>query len=312
MSTLQQLGELEIIRRLTASFASRPDVLVGAGDDCAVVRTGDPEFDLLLKADAVIEGTHFLADTTPEQIGHKAVGRVLSDFAAMGGEPLHLLIDLVAPGTTAFDRVAGIYEGAARFGFPIIGGGTASGPVLELHVFGSGRVPRDSALLRSAARPGDLVYVTGSLGGSRSGKHLSFEPRLREGRWLRESGFVHAMIDISDGLVTDLRHIAMASGAGATLMQDGIPISAAAKQMKDDRQPLDHALYDGEDFELLFTVSQEKKAPFEAAWAAAHQVPCAQVGFITSVAGRVSLMNHDGQEIELAAGGGYEHFKTES
>ncbi len=311
MSTLQQLGELEIIRRLTATFASRPDVIVGAGDDCAVVRTGDPEFDLLLKTDAIIEGTHFLADTSPEQIGHKAVARVLSDFAAMGGEPLHLLIDLVAPGPTEFDRVAKIYEGAARFGFPIIGGGTASGPVLELHVFGSGRVPRDKALLRSAAKAGDLVYVTGTLGGSRAGKHLSFEPRLLAGRWLRESGFVHAMIDVSDGLVTDLRHIATASGAGATLMQDGIPLSVAAKQMKDDREPLDHALYDGEDFELLFTVAQEKKAPFESAWAAAHQLPCTQIGYITPAVGRLALMNHEGQEIELAAGGGgYEHFRS--
>ena len=164
MSTLQQLGELEIIRRLCANLAGRPDVLVGAGDDCAVVRTGDPDFDLLLKTDAVIEGTHFLADTPPEQIGHKAVGRVLSDFAAMGGEPMHLLIDLVAPGPTEFERVAKIYDGAARFGFPIIGGGTASGPVLELHVFGSGRVPRDKALLRSAAQLGDLGDVTGSSG----------------------------------------------------------------------------------------------------------------------------------------------------
>jgi len=310
VSTLQQLGELEIIRRLTANLAGRPDVLVGAGDDCAVVRTGDPDFDLLLKTDAVIEGTHFLADTPPEQIGHKAIGRVLSDFAAMGGEPQHLLIDLVAPGPTEFDRVAKIYEGAARFGFPIIGGGTASGPVLELHVFGSGRVPRDKALLRSAAKAGDLVYVTGSLGGSRAGKHLAFEPRLREGRWLSESGCVHAMIDISDGLVTDLRHITTASGTGATLMQDAIPVSAAAKQMKDEREPLDHALYDGEDFELLFTVAQEKKDSFESAWAAAHQLPCAQIGYITPATGRLALLTRDGHEVELAAGGGYEHFKS--
>ncbi|MFH0909689.1 MAG: thiamine-phosphate kinase [bacterium] len=311
MATLQQLGELEIIRRLCANRAGRPDVLVGAGDDCAVVRTGDPEFDLLLKTDAVIEGTHFLADTPPEKIGHKAVGRVVSDFAAMGGEPQHLLIDLVAPGPAEFDRVAKIYEGAARFGLPIIGGGTASGPVLELHVFGSGRVPRDKALLRSAARPGDLVYVTGSFGGSRAGKHLDFEPRLREGRWLRESGFVHAMIDVSDGLVTDLRHVAHASGTGATLMEDGIPVSDVARAMKDDRAPIDHALYDGEDFELLFTIAQEEKQAFEGAWGSAHKLPCTQVGYITPATGRLTLLTCDGHDVELA-GGGYEHFRAAS
>ena len=311
MSTLQQLGELEIIRRLTANFAGRADILVGAGDDCAVVRTGDPAFDLLLKTDAVIEGTHFLADAPPEQIGHKAVARVLSDFAAMGGEPQYLLIDLVAPGPTEFDRVAKIYDGAARSGIPIVGGGTASGPALELHVFGAGRVPRDTALLRSTARAGDLVYATGSLGGSRAGKHLEFTPRLREGAWLRESGFVHAMIDISDGLVTDLRHIAAASGTGATLVQDAIPVADAAKSMKDDRAPLDHALYDGEDFELLFTIAQEKKSAFESAWTASQKLPCVQVGYITPATGRLTLLTRDGHDVELAAGG-YEHFRSGS
>jgi thiamine-monophosphate kinase len=311
VETFGQLGELEIVKRLTAGLPTRDDVIVGAGDDCAVVRSGDPAHDLLLKADAVIEGRHFARETVPEKIGRKAVGRVLSDIAAMGGEPAHFLISLVAPAETSFDRVKQIYAGAFALagsaGASLVGGGTASGPTLELHVFGTGRVPHAKALLRSGARPGDVVFVTGDLGGSAAGKHFDFEPRLREGRWIRESGLATAMIDISDGLVTDLQHVADASGAGATVLEDSVPVSAAARAMRDDRTPLDHALYDGEDFELLFTVPEEKKTAFIAAWSAAHKLPCTAVGYMTAKAGKVTLLNRDGASMTLH-GGGFDHF----
>jgi thiamine-monophosphate kinase len=311
METLGQLGEQEIIRRLTQGLPSHPGVIVGAGDDCAVVQSGDPAQDLLLKVDAVIEGRHFTRETAPEKIGHKSVGRVLSDIAAMGGEPEHLLVSLVAPQDAGFDRVKQIYAGAsalaARAGASLVGGGTASGPALELHVFGTGRAPHGKALLRSGARPGDIVLVTGELGGSAAGKHLDFDPRLREGRWLRESAFVTSMIDISDGLVTDLQHIADASGAGATLLEDSVPVSAAARAMRDDRTPLDHALYDGEDYELLFTVPEEKKAAFLAAWASSFKLPCTAIGYMTAKAGKVVLLNRDGASMTLH-GGGFDHF----
>src|SRR4029079_1241426 len=166
-------------------------------------------------------------------------------------------------------------------------------------------------VLRSRALAGDHVYVTGSLGGSRAGKNFDFEPRLCEGTWLRESGMIRAMIDISDGLVTDLRHLATASGKGATLLEDSIPVSGAAKKLKDDRAPIDHALYDGEDFELLFTVPQEKKEEFEAAWKAAHKLPCTAIAHVKRAAGKLSMIGHDGKEVELA-GGGFEHFKSVS
>jgi thiamine-monophosphate kinase len=311
METLGQLGELEIIRRLTQGLPTRGDVLVGTGDDCAVVASGDPARDVLLKADAVIEGRHFTRETPPEKIGRKALGRVLSDIAAMGGEPAHVLVSLVAPPETPFARVQGVYQGAAALartaGASLVGGGTASGPALELHVFATGTVPHGKALLRSTARAGDLVFVTGELGGSGAGRHLDFEPRLAEGRWLRESGFATSAIDISDGLVSDLQHIADASQLGATILEDSVPVSAAARAMRDEREPLDHALYDGEDFELLFTVPAEARTAFEAQWSAMFAAPCFSIGYITPRHGKVCLLNRDGASVTLH-GGGFDHF----
>ena len=234
MTTLHQLGEREVIRRLAKLLPGRDDVRVGIGDDVAVVNVEGSHKDFLLTSDAVIEGTHFLPDAPPEQIGHKAIGRVLSDFAAMGGEPLWALIDVVATATCRSSGSSGVYSGAAKlankYGLAIVGGDTAGGPALELHVFGVGEMPKSSAILRSGARPGDVIYVTGSLGGSLPGKHLTFEPRIEEGLWLRECRWANAMIDISDGLATDLGHILEMSKAGAEILADAVPVSDAARR----------------------------------------------------------------------------------
>lgn len=276
MKTLRDIGEQALIKRLARRLPSRPDVAVGVGDDCAVVRVPGSRYDLLYTTDAVIEGTHFLPNTQPEQIGHKAAGRVLSDLAAMGGEPLYLLINLVATPKTPLARVEQIYRGVgrlcARHGVAIIGGDTSTGRVLELHVFGVGRVPRGKAVLRSGARAGDVLYVTGRLGGSRHGKHLNFEPRLREGQWLRN--WASAMIDISDGLATDLRHVVESSGVGADISADKIPLSRHAKSVRS-------AFRDGEDFELLFTVPGKKSAVFEKAWRKTFRLSCTPFGIVT-------------------------------
>ncbi len=310
---VQQMGEDNLIRRLKRLVPGRADVISGIGDDCAVVRAGTRDsHDLLLKSDPVIEGVHFLPAAKGSAIGHKAVGRVLSDLAAMGGEPLWILVDLVASPTVSVTHLESVYRGMARLarqhGVAIVGGDTSSGKVLEIHVFAVGRVPRGRAVLRSGARSGDVIYVTGALGGSGLGRHLRVEPRLAEGQWLRESGCVTAMMDVSDGLATDLRRLAAASGTGAVLDARCIPVADAARRVKDGRPALEHALADGEDFELLFTVPRRKAEAFEVAWRKVFRLPCSRIGEMTPKPGIVEL--RDGVNCEKLTVHGYEHFDS--
>lgn len=307
----QRIGEDNLIGRLKRLVPGRADVIAGIGDDCAVVRTGrhDPH-DLLLKSDPVIESVHFLPDAKGAAIGHKALGRVLSDVAAMGGEPLWVLVDLVVPPLAPVARIEALYRGMAklarRYGVAIVGGDTSRGQVLEVHLFAVGRVRRGTAILRSGASAGDRLYVTGVLGGSRLGHHLRFEPRLAEGQWLRASGVVTAMMDVSDGLATDLRRLAAASGVGALLDIPRIPVAPAARRLKEGRSAVEHALVDGEDFELLFTVPQRKTAGFERAWTRAFRLPCTGIGEVTAKRGKVEW--RDGQKGGELTLHGYEHF----
>jgi thiamine-monophosphate kinase len=305
------MGEDALIQRLKRLLPGRADVVAGIGDDCAVVRTGPRDsFDLLLKSDPVIEGVHFTATAPAEAIGHKALGRVLSDIAAMGGEPLWVLIDLVAPASVPVKRIEGIYRGLAklarRYGVAIVGGDTSRGRTLELHVFAVGRILRGRAVLRSGAKPGDSLYVTGSLGGSGQGRHLRFEPRLIEGQWLASGKWATAMMDVSDGLATDLRRLIAASGTGAVVEAARVPVSPAAKRLLDRRAPLEHALSDGEDFELLFTVSPRKAAAFEAAWHRRFRLACTRIGELIRRPGLLEIENN-GIRTPLKIRG-YEHF----
>jgi len=319
MNTVSDIGEVGLIERLGRLVPGRRDVVTGIGDDCAVVR-GGKDFDLLLKSDPVIEGVHFDKAAPAGLVGRKAVGRVLSDMAAMGGEPLWMLIDLVAPAGLPCERIEGVYKGAAalarRHGVAIVGGDTSRGPVLELHVFGVGRVPRGTAVLRSGARAGDRLYVTGSLGGSLLGRHLRLEPRVAEGCWLREGGWVTAMLDVSDGVAADLPRLAKASGVGAVVEAAAVPVSAAARRAGKGRRDcrprttddgLWHALGDGEDFELLFSVPGRKAAAFEAAWRRRFRLKCTGIGRMTRLAGKVELLRN-GVQVPLLHRG-YEHFR---
>lgn len=309
--TIGDLGENRMIERLRRLIPSRADVLAGIGDDCAVVRTGRREpFDLLLKSDPVIEGVHFTAAADPVAVGHKAVGRVLSDIAAMGGEPLWAVIDLVAPPGASVARIERIYRGAVRlakrWGLAIVGGDTARGRALELHVMAVGRVPRGAAVLRAGASNGDVIYVTGALGGSAAGRHLTFTPRLAEGQWLAQGRWATAMMDISDGLAADLPRLLVASGRGAVIETDAIPVSAATRRLRDRRPLLDHALGDGEDFELLFTVPSRRATAFEAAWRKRFRTRCSRIGAITTAKGLRMVTEQD--EIRRLTIKGYEHF----
>ncbi len=342
MKTLRQLGELALLRQLTRTLPSRPDVLAGTGHDVAVV-AGTAQHDLLLKSDAIVQGRHFLAQTPPRQIGHKALARALSDLAAAGGEPLWALINLVVPRTEKNTRLLALYRGLAALAhhhhIAIVGGDTTEGPTLELHVFVAGRAPHGTVRLRSGAQPGDTLFVTGALGGSLRGKHLRFAPRLAEGQWLRAGRWATAAIDISDGLATDLAHILEMSGVGAEIQTEKIPIAAAAFQglekegsgfSKDWKKgarlfpglgknhagfsrawkqhaALAHALCDGEDFELLFTVPQRKAAALVRAWRRTFRTRLTPIGVITRHKQKLVWLS-GGRPLPFR-GTGYEHFR---
>jgi len=311
MRALKDIGELAAIRRVVKRLPRRTDVVVGAGDDCAVVKArGSRSHDLLLKSDPVIEGIHFKRGAPPAAVGHKALGRVLSDIAAMGGTPCWALLDMVAPSRTPVKVLDGIYAGAIRiakrYGVAIVGGDMSQGPALEIHAFAVGQIPRGQAVLRSGARPGHVIFATGTLGGSLKEKHLSFEPRLAEGRFLRH--WATSMIDISDGLASDLRHLVEASRAGAVLDATQVPVSIAAWRMKGRRSPLEHALFDGEDFELLFTIPQRKVEAFLTAWQKAFELSCTPMGFITARKGAIELVDANQKKTTLKASG-FQHFE---
>jgi thiamine-monophosphate kinase len=269
------MNEFELIQRLTRTLPTNPSVVVGAGDDCAVLDVGVPDRLLLFKTDAVVEGVHFTPGTAPEKIGHKALGRCLSDIAAMAGTPSAALVTIALPRDFKPDSVEAIYTGlnalARRHQVAIVGGETTTNPGgILISVALLGWVPRGKGVLRSGAEAGDAIFVTGELGGSLAGKHLEFEPRLVEARWLAQQVSLHAMLDISDGLAGDLRHILTASRVGAELLATAIPISRAArlaaKAAPSTKPPLLAALTEGEDFELLFTVASRDAVPLLDAW----------------------------------------------
>ncbi len=312
MSRLDTLDENQIVDRLRKILPSGgTSVIRGIGDDCAVVRiAGDSSRDLLLTSDPVVEGRHFLRDTPPEQIGHKAIGRVLSDLAAMGGEPLWALIDLVAPIDRSIESMEGIYRGVAetagRYGLAVVGGDVTAGPILELHVFAVGSVPTGTALLRSGAQEGDRICVTGALGGSRAGRQFSFTPRLREGCFLREGHWVTAMMDLTDGLAADLPRLVAASRVCAEIELDRIPIHSDTRLT--DRPPLRQAMEDGEDFELLFTVPVDRMEALRQAWPGGGRCDFTPIGRIVAGSSEIWGVTADGRRQKMGIGG-FDHFR---
>ena len=301
MERLKDIGEHEVIRRLLQQLGTHRDLAVGAGDDCAVCRLPGTGNDQVLTTDPIIENVHFLPSDDPKRIGNKAAGRVLSDIAAMGAQPQWLLVNVVAPDDLEFEALQDIYIGmntlCKRFGATIVGGDLSKGACLELHVFGTGVLPADSALLRSGARPGDALFVTGALGNSGAGKHFDFIPRVEEGIHLRRAGVVTAMMDISDGLATDLRHMLKQSGVGAELDTESIPTFGTLEQ----------ALYDGEDFELLFTVSPDCMDALCRGWKERFDSELFRIGRIDSETG-VLKMRSSGGEIRVLECKAFEHF----
>jgi len=268
------MNEFELIAKLTHQLPTNDSVKVGAGDDCAVLDFGLADQSILFKTDAVVEGIHFTTETEPERIGHKALARCLSDIAAMGGTPTHALVTIALPKDYDSERISLIYRGlsalALRHHVAIVGGETTTNPErLLISVALLGTVKKDRVALRSGAQVGDGIFVTGKLGGSLTGKHLDFEPRLVEGRWLVENFSIHSMMDVSDGLAGDLRHIMKQSGVGALLHAEMIPISREAimhAREHSTKPALLAALTDGEDFELLFTVPAKQAVALKDGW----------------------------------------------
>ena len=308
--SLSDLGESELIAFLSDLLPSAPGVRIGIGDDAAVVAgTGDRE--LVLTSDAVIEGVHFTPEDPAGSVGHKTIARVLSDFAAMGADPAWGLIDLVAPGNQSVDYVESLYRGVAAtssaHGFHVVGGDCARGEPLSIHCFGAGTVPPGRALPRSGVCQGDILFVTGELGGSGAGGHLSFAPRLREGRWLRESGMVTSMIDVSDGLATDATHLARAGGVVIEVRAADLPASKEAQRAVGGRTKIEHVLYDGEDFELLFTVCPDAAADLLDVWSSVFSTRLTGIGHCGSGPDGVVLVHENGSREELAPGG-FDHF----
>jgi thiamine-monophosphate kinase len=309
------VNEFELINLIRRSLPENPSVVVGAGDDCAVLELGRPGELVLFKTDAVVAGIHFTSDVSPEKIGHKALARCLSDIAAMAGRPVAAVITLALPPNFEPADVEGIYAGmnslAARYGVAIVGGETTTNPErMLISIAMVGTVAKDRCVLRSGAQAGDAIFVTGELGGSRAGKHLDFEPRVPEALWLREHFHIHAMIDISDGLAGDLRHLLQANQLGAELHSDSIPISRAArlqnKAESSAKTPLLAALTDGEDFELLFTVASRDAVPLLDAWK--KQFPQLRLTCIGKINATSGVAIRDKQGSKPLAVHGYTHF----
>ncbi len=309
------MNEFELIALLTKSLPTNESVVVGPGDDCAVLECGDPSRQLLFKTDAVVEGIHFSNETPPEKIGRKALARCLSDVAAMAGTPNAALVTIALPNKFSPEFVEQVYVGinalAEQYGVAIVGGETTTNPERVLiSISLMGFVPRGKAVMRSTAKVGDAIFVTGELGGSLAGKHLDFSPRLAEASWLAENFSMHAMMDLSDGLAGDLPHILRASDVGAELLKSAVPISRAAKdnaKRGDAAKPaFVAALTDGEDFELLFTVASKSAVPVVDAWK--KKFPDVKLSCIGRIIAGEGIRLRDKTGIRPFTAHGYVHF----
>lgn len=296
MPTVSEIGENRLVQLLTERLPAREDVVKGVGDDCAVVLPAPRGWLQLLKTDCVVEGVHFLREHAPEQVGWKAMARVVSDIASMAGEPQHALVTLVLPPDTQVSWVERLYEGLQRcanlFNIALVGGETSSGRQMVISVSLSGRVKTTRCARRDGAREGDAIMVTGKLGGSLAGHHLTFIPRLSEADWLAENARLHAMMDISDGLAKDLPRMAVASGVEFVIEENTLPVHGGCTR--------EQAWSDGEDYELLLAVPLRAARRLESAWSRKFpETPLTSIGRFVPVGHGVK---------PSFAGQGWDHF----
>ena len=318
------LSEKALIARIRKQQPSARAVIAGIGDDCAILRI-PPGHETVVTTDFSLEGVHFRRNWHPaEVVGHRCLTRGLSDIAAMGAEPVATFLSLALPPSLSQKWVDGFLQGFLRlanaFKVPLAGGDTAESPagiLADIIVVGS--TPRGMAIRRSGARPGDGIYVTGTLGGSAATLHLLSSglklrpqnfpnhfyptPRIQVGRFLRQRHLASAMIDISDGLSTDLSHICEESGVGAEILADAIPRSALGKPAQ--KVDLNFALHGGDDYELLFTSPRSKRVPKRIAG-----VTITAIGTITG-GKHITLINNLGAAVAIRPQG-WQHFSKRS
>jgi len=258
-----ELGEDRLLDQLLPNLPRTRAVLLGGGDDCAIVRSGERGKLQLLKTDCLVENIHFTKKDRPELVGWKAMARPLSDFAAMSGVPEFALVSLIVPSQTTLAWVKKLYRGiekaARRFQVAVVGGETSNikGPAV-ISITVTGLVEKGRWVSRAGGKTGDELFVTGRLGGSLRGRHLKFIPRIVESRWLTENFSIHAMMDLSDGLGADLPRLARASGVGFEVDETALPLNPGCTSKQ--------AISDGEDYELLFAISPKDSRALLSGW----------------------------------------------
>ena len=330
----EHLSEFDLIARLTAGAPVKEgDLICGVGDDCAVIKgTGDRDW--LVTTDALLESVHFSREwCDPAALGWKSLAVNMSDIAAMGGRPRYYLVALGLPGDFSTRDAEMIYSGmhemAREAGAILIGGDTMAsraGLVLSITVIGD--VARQRVLFRKGARPGDAIYVTGTLGGSALGlaclkkgkreqwadrfirRHLHPLPRLEAGQRLAASGMATSMIDISDGLLSDLSLITRESGVGFEIQAPQVPLEEElgkfAPKLGQEVWPL--ALAGGEDYELLFTIRSDRIGEFETGPKKEIECGATRIGTVQGDAGTQTVLDERSQAIKLERKG-FDHFR---
>jgi thiamine-monophosphate kinase len=297
---LAEIGEDSLVVELTKRLRFSPRVKIGPGDDCAVVKFGKRW--QLLKTECIVEGIHFLKTSPATWIGWKGLCRAISDVAAMGGKPMDALVTIAVAPEVQLRWLRGIYSGlrraADRYGVNLVGGETSRSPgPTFISVALTGSVEKRRALLRSGGKPGNLLYVTGQLGGSIRGKHLRFEPRVAEALWLAEHFAINAMIDLSDGLGSDLPRLAKASDTGFEIFREQLPLNKGCS--------IEQAISDGEDYELLFALPPEMGSVLETRWDKKFPtLPLTQIGRLTERNATKSSSS------ESDPTPGYDHFRV--
>jgi thiamine-monophosphate kinase len=337
---LSKLGEFGLISRFQSRLKYRsPQVIKGIGDDCAVLSLDNGNYQVLT-TDALVESVHFNLKThTPEQLGWKTMAVNISDIAAMGGQPKFAVISVGIPKTVPVDFLDRFYKGlnqaSQKYKVALVGGDTVASPKhLFINLTLLGETLKKKVYTRSGARPGDKIYVTGTLGDSALGlkilesprrkwkgsetlqkkliqRHLKPEPRVEVASWLAKSKFrVTSMIDISDGLAQDLGHILKAGKVGAELWESAIPISKplAKYSLINGLPALELALEGGEDYELLFTLAPEDVNYLDTESITKVDLPVTQIGEISARKG-IRLTPKDGRSKTLQRPGGFNHFK---